>query len=173
MAENKNTYGIVYLLVAAVAVAGFFFLVKKIDGFKGRNDTINSVADVNSTNGDSPLTFLLGDDGWYWISTAYADATNFNPIVEDAFKLTLKGDGTFTTTTDCNNAFGKYDADNNKISFYDIGSTKMYCQSSQEGEYLENLSNVERFSINEKGVLVFNLKDSKGEMFFSPTLLER
>jgi heat shock protein HslJ len=52
------------------------------------------------------------------------------------FTVTFVSDGSVTGTTDCNNFFGTYKATGTKITLSPLGSSKMFCEGSQEGEFL-------------------------------------
>jgi heat shock protein HslJ len=80
---------------------------------------------------------------WIWSETYYGtgpDMEGLSPVKpkkEGVFTLTFKKDGTFSGTTDCNGFGGNYTLDGMTIEFSSIMSTMMYCEGSQESEYLK------------------------------------
>lgn len=64
-----------------------------------------------------------------------------------------------TGNTGCNQMFGSFTTNQNKISFSDVGSTKMYCQEVKENEYLQMIAKVDSYKI-ESNQLVFMDKDN-------------
>lgn len=168
--NNKNTYGIVYLLVAAAVVSLFFYLVNKVDALKVRNDVIDNISDDIANNGkayDVSKADLLEESGWLWNNTKYSDRGVSFPHQGKIFNLILKADNTFYSTTDCNDLSGKYDFQDPEIDFYDIARTEMYCEDMQEEKYLKDLENVESYSINKNNVLILNMKEGAGKMYFN------
>jgi heat shock protein HslJ/peptidoglycan hydrolase-like protein with peptidoglycan-binding domain len=77
---------------------------------------------------------------WLWQKTTPSDSAVITPR-RDMFTVTLTSDGKVSGTTDCNNFFGSYKlASDGRISFGDISSTKMYCEGSQESEFVSALA---------------------------------
>ena len=104
---------------------------------------------------------------WTWVSTLMSDGSMTLPKKPDAFTITFQDDNSFTGTTDCNSFFGQITLDNNKLSFGPIGSTKMFCEGSQEGEFLKSLADVEGFLINvQENQLVLLIKYNSGTITF-------
>lgn len=102
---------------------------------------------------------------WTWISTFMNDGSNMFPKMPDAFRITFQEDGSFIGTTDCNSFFGQVTVENNKLVFGPIGATKMYCEGSQETEFLKSLAEVESFMINaQENQLVFLMKFDSGSI---------
>ncbi len=167
---NKSTYGIVYLLIAALAIGGFFYLTNKIYDLQGRNDIINSIDTAVANNGETKsyasFMALTYKDGWLWENTSYSDENHLSPKNGKVFNLILKEDGTFTTTTDCNGGAGLYSLNGSKISFSDITRTELYCEGSQEGIYFADLEKAESYFVTSSGLLGLNLKDNAGQMIF-------
>jgi len=102
---------------------------------------------------------------WTWVSTVMNDGSNMIPRIPDAFRITFLEDGSFSGTTDCNSFFGQVTIENNKLVFGPIGATKMYCEGSQEAEFLKSLAEVESFMINaQENQLVFFMKFDSGSI---------
>ena len=45
-------------------------------------------------------------------------------------------------TTDCNNFSGSYKVDGNQLTFGEFAATMMYCEGSQESDFLKSLGEV-------------------------------
>jgi heat shock protein HslJ len=103
---------------------------------------------------------------WTWEATLMNNDEHILPKDRDAFTITFNEDGSFNGTTDCNNFFGQYEREGNKLSFGPIAATRMYCEGSQENEFTSTLSEVDSFMLNEKGNLVLLLKLDSGSIIF-------
>ncbi len=113
-----------------------------------------------------PKKMSLGMKPWVWVSSSYENGKHTIPKSADVFVLTFNTDGTFSATTDCNQAGGSYTADGEAVSFSKIFSTKMYCEGSQETEFLQMLESVAGYSFTSKGELVLSLKYDSGTSVF-------
>ncbi len=103
---------------------------------------------------------------WKWAKTIYNNDTTVLPKIVDKFTLTLKKDGSFSATTDCNSVGGEYSINGNKIAFSKMISTLMYCENSQEQDFSTMLSQVESYLFTSKGEFVLSLKMDSGSMIF-------
>jgi heat shock protein HslJ len=65
-------------------------------------------------------------------------------------------DGKILGNTGCNNFFGSLLTRGDKITFSDLGSTKMFCQKSVETEFFKTLGDAERFEIKDLHLLLYN-----------------
>ncbi|MCX6753021.1 MAG: META domain-containing protein [Candidatus Nomurabacteria bacterium] len=115
-------------------------------------------ADINKMN--------LNMKTWNWINTIYRDGKIIKPIKENIFSITFKKDNTFSVTTDCNSAGGEYLLNGNKIIFNNMMSTMMYCDGSQEGDFIKMLNETQSYMFTSKGELIFNLKPDTGSIVF-------
>jgi heat shock protein HslJ len=106
----------------------------------------------------------LGMKTWEWVSTLYTDNKEIKPRAEKKFILTFKDKNTFSVTTDCNTAGGEYVVSGNKISFGKIFSTKMYCEGSQEGDFLKMLEEAQNYLFTGRGGLILGLKFDSGSI---------
>lgn len=113
-----------------------------------------------------PARMTLGMKTWNWVSTIYNNDTRTTPRDSKKFSITLKNSGTFTATTDCNNAGGNYVIDGNKISFDKIMSTMVYCEGSQENDFMKMLGEVANYHFTSRGELIFDLKFDSGSSVF-------
>ena len=113
-----------------------------------------------------PARMTLGMNTWRWIKTTYNNDTEVKPYTGAKFTITFKNNGTFAATTDCNSVGGDYTVDGNKISFGKMMSTMMYCDGSQESEFVKMLGEIQSFFFTSKGELVFEFKFDSGSMTF-------
>lgn len=113
-----------------------------------------------------PKKMSLGMKEWKWVSSQYESGKETLPKNPDAFVLTFKPDGTFSASTDCNQAGGSYTTDGEKITFSKIFSTRMFCEGSQETDFLQMLETVAGYSFTSKGELILALKFDSGTSVF-------
>ncbi len=101
---------------------------------------------------------------WTWVSALYNDGRKLSPVNEDLFTVTLGANGKFSATTDCNSIGGNYVAGTSTISFSEVYSTKMYCEESQEADFVSLIENIGGYHFTSKGELVFDLKLDSGSV---------
>ncbi len=123
------------------------------------------VADNFEGEADSSRMSLTMKD-WEWQKTVYDDGKEIEPKNPDTFILTFNTDGTFGARTDCNRVGGKYLEKDGGISFYDMVSTKMYCEGSQEADFVTMLQESSEYLFTGKGELVLSLESDKGTVVF-------
>ncbi|NCT01805.1 META domain-containing protein [Candidatus Parcubacteria bacterium] len=104
----------------------------------------------------------LGMKTWVWQKTEFDDGRIIFPTREGVFTLLFADDHLMEVGTDCNNVGGEYTVENNKITFTNLRSTLMYCEDSQEAEFLEMLKDTKSFHFTTNGELFFDLKDNNG-----------
>lgn len=112
-----------------------------------------------------PSRMSLSMKKWQWISALYNDGRKINPA-NDRFTITFNPDNKFSATTDCNGINGNYIATINSINFSQIGMTKMFCEKSQETDFLKILENTQNYHFTSKGELIFDLKFDSGTATF-------
>jgi heat shock protein HslJ len=88
----------------------------------------------------------LMDIEWFWIETVRGEITGLNPQrikpqKINTFSLTFTSDGNLIGKTDCNNFGGEYMLTDNKVKFGNFMSTLMYCENSQEQEFMAMIQN--------------------------------
>ena len=116
---------------------------------------------------DSQSTDPLTLNSWEWKETQYSDDKIVKPSENGKFVAKFE-DGKFSSSTDCNNVFGSYTLDEEKISFGALASTKMACQDeAKEVEYSKMLGEVTSYMISDSGNLVLMLKYDSGSMIFT------
>jgi heat shock protein HslJ len=113
-----------------------------------------------------PARMSLGMKEWTWVSTLYNDEREIVPTGSKPFTVVFEKDGMFSASTDCNAVGGSYATDGDRISFSQIFSTKMYCEGSQESDFVTMLSNASGYHFTSKGELVLDLKFDSGSVIF-------
>lgn len=113
-----------------------------------------------------PAKMTLDMKTWNWIKTTYKNSAEIKPNTGKSFTLTFKNDKTFSATTDCNNVGGEYIVNSNKITFDKMVSTLMYCDGSQESDFVKILSETQGYYFTSKGELIFKLKTDDGLAIF-------
>lgn len=156
---KKNTM-IAVIAIGAVVLAGIYFLAQ------GNNTENVNPENNNAENNERVMDNKLEGKTWVWNATTMNNDEVTSPKELNAFTITFNEDGKFNGTTDCNNYFGEYTLDGNKLTFGGMASTKMYCQDSQENDYTSALSEVDQFMFDANGNLVLNLKLDSGVMIF-------
>jgi heat shock protein HslJ len=124
-------------------------------------------ADKKNTTASPINTMTLDMKTWTWIKTIYNNDTELVPKDAGKFTLTFKNDRTFSATTDCNTINGTYEVDNDQITFGEnFISTRMFCEGSQEQEFLAMLGEVKSFLFTSQNELIFQLKLDSGSAIF-------
>lgn len=89
---------------------------------------------------------MLSESVWIWNATEIGNPSQPNEIIaslenkSDAFTIKFYTDKTLGGTTDCNNFSGTYSFDDmGQIDIGPLMSTLMYCEGSQEQEFLESI----------------------------------
>lgn len=113
-----------------------------------------------------PSVMSLGMKPWTWVFAQYNDGRTILPKKAGAFIVTFGSEGKFTASTDCNHMGGNYMVKAGAIAFSDIFSTKIFCESSQEGEFSKLLENAQVYHFTSKGELVLDLKYDSGMVVF-------
>lgn len=120
----------------------------------------------NNTLSEKTISDALVGKTWYWEQTIMNNGELTTPDKKDTFSITFGLDGKLSITTDCNNSSGPYKRDNNKLEFGLLMSTHMYCDGSQENDFIKSLTEVNSFFINENDQLVLMLKYDSGSIIF-------
>lgn len=110
----------------------------------------------------------LGSSSWLWLESLVADEQVF-PNQVDAFVVNFdEGEGQVSIQTDCNTNFGSYQADETKLEFGKLASTRMFCDDSQENLFIDQLTQADSYQIDEVGYLRLLLAEDAGYMLFAP-----
>lgn len=120
--------------------------------------------DLEGEGGPSDMT--LGMKRWVWQKAEYNDGQTLVPTKADAHSLTFLDTGVVEVGTDCNSVSGEYVVDEGLITFSNMRTTLMYCEGSQETEFLKLLENTQSFHFTTQGELIFELKYDSGMVTF-------
>ena len=117
-----------------------------------------------------PSRMTLDMKKWDWINALYNDGRTITPKPSSTstkvFAIWFNKDGTFTATTDCNSIGGSYVAKDGRMTFGDIFMTQMYCEGSQEKQFLQLLEDTVAYHFTGRGQLIFDLKYDSGTVTF-------
>lgn len=102
---------------------------------------------------------------WTWVETVMNDGTVTTPGDPKAFTATFGADGKVSFTTDCNTMFGSYQAEDHRLTFGPLASTKRYCEGAQEGVFAAQLGEVGAY-LFVQGELILEIKHDSGTMRF-------
>ena len=103
---------------------------------------------------------------WKWVETKMGDGTTIVPKKTSTFTLHFKDDQTVSGTTDCNSFGGSYTVADTKLSLSQLSSTLMYCDGSQETDFLKGIDAVESYTLTTDNKLILQLKMDSGVMIF-------
>ena len=112
----------------------------------------------------SRMSLMMKD--WVWVSALYNDGRSIELNQPGRFTISFTEDGRFSATTDCNGMSGSYSANVDSISFGQIAMTKMFCEGSQETEFLALLENTQLYHFTSRGELILDLKFDSGTATF-------
>jgi hypothetical protein len=117
----------------------------------------------------NPSVMKLDMKKWILVEALFNDGRTFVPKRPGVFTLSLMPTGTFSATTDCNGVGGSYTTSNDpdkRIQFTDMVSTLMYCENSQEAEFVQLLQNTSSYHFTSRGELILDLKFDSGSVVF-------
>ncbi len=124
--------------------------------FQGRTTQGSMVGD--------PLLYVFAGPTWVWYETQYPGGASVYP--QNTGKFTISFDsakGQVSGNTDCNGFSGEYTSGAaNTLSFKPFVSTLMYCEGSQEKEFIDMVMNSDRYIFSESGDLVLVVKGEAG-----------
>lgn len=174
--NNKTIIGIIIAIVIIIALALVFRSSPADAPVREETPVVTSspvVVPTTSTSklpaGSTPSGTIASLTGstWVWLSTTVRGGGITTPKKADAFTVTFKSDGTITGTTDCNGFFGTYRAaTEGLLSITGIGSTKMFCEGSQESGFWTMLEKSVRYTVDAKGTLTLSFAQDDGTMIF-------
>lgn len=108
----------------------------------------------------------LAGPTWVWEKTGMSDGAITEPKNKGAFTLKFLENNVVEITTDCNSGSGSYSVEGTTLTIGEIMSTQMYCENSQESEFMRQLGMVQSYLIkDEKLHLLF--KYDSGTMTYS------
>ena len=152
--------------VIALLVAGYYSYIYWALGNDSEGIPNQPIVGENLEGEADPSRMTLGMTTWRWQRAIYNDGRVITLNKPESFTLKFNNDGTFSATTDCNSAGGKYAAGNGVISFTEVFSTLMYCEGSQESEFIQLLNNTSGYHFTSRGELVLDLKFDSGSVIF-------
>lgn len=112
-----------------------------------KNDKLIYTGKKSEIVWDERLKELLISSTWVWQRTLNGtgpDAEKGGVVVPKkagTFSLNFTADGKVSGKTDCNSFGGTYAFSNGKISFGPLASTLVYCENSQEADFIKMLTN--------------------------------
>lgn len=172
MSQNKSTPDVIVVNYAS-RKPGEAFTVKPSVGksmwvkLDTKTMRLGEVA-INFEGEADTSKMTLTMQTWNWVKTTYNNNTVVTPRTSNKFTITFKSNSekTFSAGTDCNSIGGEYIVTGNKIALTQMVSTTMYCESSQEGDFIKMLGEAESFQFTTKGELILTLKNNRGSMIF-------
>ena len=165
---NKIIIGITALvLISTISIFVIMNDNNKVEFNEQQNDTtiLNDESDLND---ESELNEDVAEDSfglenviWSWEKTVYEnDDTNIvKPFETGVFSITFEDQNVYGST-DCNNFMGSYELDENKISFGPLAMTLMYCEGSQESDFMNMINSVDSAALNNEELLLYSLDES-------------
>lgn len=107
----------------------------------------------------------LDASSWVWTHTDLSGGERVTAPGGKEFLLKFDGNGSVTSSTDCNGLGGVYQVNGEVLSMGQFVTTLMFCEGSMEGEYIEQLGLVSSYVI-EGDTLRLNLNRDYGVMTF-------
>lgn len=114
----------------------------------------------------NPEQMTLDMKTWVWQKADYNDGRTVVPTVPDRFTLTFSPAGEVAIGTDCNSVGGEYEVEGGQLVFKNLRSTRMYCEGSEETEFVSLLQNTTGFHFTSRGELILSLKFDSGTVSF-------
>ena len=108
----------------------------------------------------------LVSNTWNWMSTVYDNLPDIVPHTLNVFMVNFNNDGTFVLNTDCNNISGTYEVRGQELSMIENTSTMMFCERSQEREFVDMLMGAESYDFTSEGELVIDVEYGLGVALF-------
>ena len=172
---DKNIKIIIVVVVGILLLV--FANIVLVSNMRKARDTVDWVpANVEQDNDrgeiieDESGEVIYGS--WAWKETAFSNGNKQEPSDPTFFVMTFQSNGSFSSTTDCNNIMGNFEVDKSELSIGGIGSTLMACENeTMQDEYMKNLEGVKSYSVNENGQLILELANDAGSMIFEPIKL--
>ncbi len=122
---------------------------------------------VNDFEGEvDPSLMSLDMKTWIWQRADYANGRELIPLKPGVFSIRFTDADSFLVTTDCNGAGGTYSVESDSLLLTDTFSTMMYCEESQESDFLKLLQETSGFKFTSRGELIFILELDKGTVTF-------
>ena len=129
--------------------------------------TTTPISTSTSTSKSTSIEPIKGfiAKSWTWTKTTTGSKVA-TPKKVNAFIVMFNQDLSLKGTTDCNSFFGSYKlASSTKISFGPLGVTKMFCEGSEETDFMKSLSDVTNYSIDKSNNLILTTASGTTMMF--------
>jgi heat shock protein HslJ len=109
-----------------------------------------------------PARMTLDMKTWEWVRAEYGDGRTVTPLQAGTFTLSFAEDGSVAVGTDCNSVGADAVIAGNQLTFENVRMTKMYCEGSQESEFLKLLEDTAGYHFTDRGELVLDLRFDSG-----------
>jgi heat shock protein HslJ len=131
--------------------------------FQGmKQETVEGAPDVSQQT--TSATYV-------WVESVIGGDARVAPLKPDVFTITFDNEGNVSGTTDCNSFGGSYvTAEDGTITFSEFTSTLMFCEGSQETEFLGMLQEVDTIAFDENGSVILSWDGEAGAMLFAPKM---
>lgn len=105
---------------------------------------------------------------WVWKHIIVGGDAIAEPMKPGVFTITFTADGKVSGTTDCNSFGGQYTlGSDGVITFGPFASTLMFCEGSQEPDFMAALAQTNRLTTDTDGNLIFVLGDTSNVLVFA------
>src|SRR3989344_3477332 len=144
---------IIFLAMSLLVGAGFL---------TWRKDTasLNDDATKNIQAEDQNQSLELEDNEWVWLYTELQNGQKVTAPEGNEFVISFDSKaGRIVSRTDCNSLSGIFAKDGEVLSMGEFVSTKMYCEGSMEGVYVDHLALVNSFVIEGKTLRLIQNRD--------------
>lgn len=122
--------------------------------------------ELHEPESDVDVAISLQGKTWVWEKYQAADGSTVAPRQVDAFTLTFGDQSQISGRTDCNNFGGSFTLSGNELEFGPFMSTKMYCEGSQESEFLGYLGSGHLTVTMSGSELILKQEKEGGELHF-------
>lgn len=116
---------------------------------------------------DTDAVTNLVDKTWVWQETVMNNNEKVTPKNPETFTLTFNKSGRVNGATDCNSFNGSYEVSDSEIEFGPFAMTKMYCENSQEQEFVDMVKKSNTVHFDDKDNLILLLPYDSGSIIFS------
>ena len=164
-----------YYLGAVVAITILGFLYTTLDKSPDTTEVVTEtqippLTPVEIVEEPVPVVTPGSNDllntSWRWLRTENATGTVISqPLRSKPFILSFADGDSMGSQTDCNNIAGSYIHGDTTLTFGSMVSTKMFCEDSQEMEYMSQLQLVTEHAIL-NNMLLLSMSNNEGIMFF-------
>jgi heat shock protein HslJ len=126
----------------------------------------NTSGSATSTNSNISDLEKIKKYIWVWQETQLNDGSVITPNTSDVFSVTFDNEGNVSGATDCNGFGGTYKLDKQMIEFGPFIQTLMYCEGSQEQEFVRMISDSTSYTFDQEDNLILLIKYDSGSVLF-------